>query len=98
MKDRYTKAEKIQALARIRDYMRANVELIPAAVCDDFNLVAKAIGVEQFEGWCTFGIKRSEGGYIVTSWSLFILLVRNADMRASKMKCSMTAMQNARDT
>jgi hypothetical protein len=51
--------EKIEALVEIRDYMRDNVELIPEHICNQFNLLARAIGVESPDNWCIFGIKRT---------------------------------------
>ncbi len=55
-----TRQEKIEALVDIRNYLRENVDLIPESICNQFNLLARAIGIASHEGWCTFGIKREK--------------------------------------
>jgi hypothetical protein len=62
--------EKIEALIRVRDYIRANVALLPENICNDFNLLAEAVGVEAPEGWCLFGVKPAhvhDQGFFMTA-------------------------------
>jgi hypothetical protein len=49
--------EKIEALVRVRDYIRQNVDLLPEEICKDFNILAAAVGIKYPEGWCQFGVR-----------------------------------------
>jgi hypothetical protein len=52
------KRDALESLIMIREYLRDSVELVPAQIVEEFNVVAQTLGAS--ENWMIFGIKGSD--------------------------------------